>query len=395
MRVLSVVLVLAAVGTPQAAAQPAWETVTSKEGQFSVEMPVKPSIKRTRTRKGPDGTIKVMVIGCQTESGIYIAQKIELPTPVVPGAEDAQLNTERDEFAEEWNGKVISEKKVRAEGRIGRDFTIRGKPAEETGVLTLRVREYLVGKAIYAVLVVSAPNRELPEDAGRFLGSLVIGGRARASGKPEPEPTGQELAGWGLAIDPDKDCEFRPEGKTLAVRLPGAYHDLNPDSGKLNAPRVMRTVEGDFLVTVKVVGDFQPGGKSTNPNPKSLPYNGAGILIWSDTDNFIRLERGAVFRAGKISTFAAFEEREGGYRGAVHNQVIPGGTCALRLERRGSRIHGAISTDGSTWKRLQPIDTLWPAKLKVGLAVINSSSEPFALKFEDFTLKTRGAGGSK
>src|SRR5439155_4393214 len=141
----------------------------------------------------------------------------------------------------------------------------------------------------------------------------------------------------------------------------------NADTGKLNAPRVMQPVEGDFLVTVKVTGDFQPGGTCTNPNPKAIPYNGAGILIWSDADNFIRLERGAVLRGGKVGTFVAFEEREGGYRGAVHNQGIPAGTCYLRLERKGSRIHGAISADSSAWKRLQPIDTVWPAKLKVGL----------------------------
>jgi regulation of enolase protein 1 (concanavalin A-like superfamily) len=388
MRVLALTLILAVAWVPRAAAQAAWETVTSKEGQFSVEMPAKPNLQHSRTRTGPGGAVRVLMLGCRTGGGAYIAYKVEFPTPIVPGTEDAQLDAERDEFAEEWNGKVISEKKVRAETRIGRDFTIRGKPDQGTGVLTVRVREYLVGKAIYAVLVVSAPNRQLPEDAGRFLGSLVIGGtRARAAAKPEPEPTGQELADWGRVLDPDQDCEYRVEGKALSLRLPGTFHDLNPDSGKLNAPRVMRPVEGDFSVTVKVTGDFQPGGKSTNPHPKSLPYNGAGILIWSDADNFIRLERGAVLRGGKVGTFVAFEEREGGYRGAVHNQAFPAGECYLRLERKGSRIHGAISSDGSTWKRLQPIDTVWPAKLKVGLAAINSSSEPFVLKFEEFSLK--------
>lgn len=30
---------------------------------------------------------------------------------------------------------------------------------------------------------------------------------------------------------------------------------------KLNAPRVIRTVEGDFTITVKVRGDFKPGGR--------------------------------------------------------------------------------------------------------------------------------------
>ena len=72
----------------------------------------------------------------------------------------------------------------------------------------------------------------------------------------------------------------------------------------------MREVEGDFVITVKVVGEFRPGGKSTNP--KTVPFNGAGILVWSDPDNYIRLERAAVNRRGKINTYVNFEEFEGG-----------------------------------------------------------------------------------
>jgi regulation of enolase protein 1 (concanavalin A-like superfamily) len=238
-------------------------------------------------------------------------------------------------------------------------------------------------------MVVSAPNRELPEDAGRFLGSLAIGAtKARAAGTPGPEPAGREVTGWGLAIDTGMDCQIRTEAKTLSIQVPGTLHDLNPITGKLNAPRVLRPVEGDFVATVKVGGDFQPGGKSTNP--KSVPYNGAGILIWSDSDNFIRLERATMLRSGKISTFVAFEEREGGYPGAVHNERFQEGPCYLRLERKGSRIHGASSADGKNWKRLKPIDTIWPAKLKVGVLAISSSAMPFTATFEDFHLLERG-----
>jgi regulation of enolase protein 1 (concanavalin A-like superfamily) len=383
MRVATFALVLAAVSGPPALAQSMWETVTSKEGPFTVEMPKKPSFSRTQTRKGPDGAVKVFMTGCDTPAGGYIAYRIELPTAVVKGAEDAQLDSERDSFAKEFNGKVISEKKVRAEGKLGRDFTIRGKPGEEPGVVTIRVRLYLVGKAVYAVMVVSAPNRELPEDTGRFLGSLAIGTtKPRPAATSEPEPTGREVAGWGMAIDPGMDCQIRAEGAKLSIEVPGTLHDLTPRSGKLNAPRVLRPVEGDFQVTVKVAGDFKASGKSTNP--RSVPYNGAGILLWSDADNFIRLERGAMTRGGKRSTFVAFQESEFGYSGAVHNETFPPGPCYLRLERKGNRISGAVSADGKAWKQLKPIDTYWPAKLKVGQVAISSSSEPFTATFEEF-----------
>ena len=140
MRMFSCVLVvaLACLAPPWASAQDAWETVTSKVGNFTVEMPRKPTVQRTRTRKGPGGIVKFVIVGCTTESGAYFAYKVELPTAIVKGAEDSELDATRDSLAEEWNGKVLSEKHIRAENKVGRDFTIRGKPAEETGVLTIR-----------------------------------------------------------------------------------------------------------------------------------------------------------------------------------------------------------------------------------------------------------------
>lgn len=388
MRRCFILLALVSVCLP-ASAQSKWEAVTSKEGGFSVELPAKASLNSSSTRKDKSGTTKIMQIGCETDSGVYIVQKIEFPTAVVKGAEDEQLNAERDAFAAEWRGKVVGEKKVRAAGRVGRDFTIRGKPEKDSGVLTVRVREYLDGKAVYAVIVVSAPNRELPEDTGRFLGSLGIGETKARVSTPEKEPDGKKLDGWGLALDADGDCKFTPTDKALTIAVPGKFHSLEIEAGNLNAPRVLTEVDGDFVLSVKVSGEFKAGGKSTNPNPRGLPYTAAGILVWSDSDNFIRLERAAFSRNGKLTTTVAFEEREGGYRGAVHNEVTKGGDCWLRMERKGSRISGAISYDGKTATKLKPIDTVWPTKLKVGVHAISTASDPFAPTFEEFKLTTK------
>jgi hypothetical protein len=71
---------------------------------------------------------------------------------------------------------------------------------------------------------------------------------------------GTELPGWGLAIDPDKDCKFTPGRGSLTIDVPASWHDLTPASPKpkLNSPRVLREVDGDFVLTVKVSGDFWP-----------------------------------------------------------------------------------------------------------------------------------------
>ncbi len=173
----------------------------------------------------------------------------------------------------------------------------------------------------------------------------------------------------------------------MTIDVPGAIHDLGGPLLKVNAPRVMREVDGDFVANVRVVGAFKPGPKSTNR--MGVPYIGAGLLIWSDSDNFIRLERASMLRSGKLLPHLEFVEQEGGYGGAAYVEPFRDGACHLRLERNGSRIIGAVSADGTTWKAFKPVDTIWPERLKVGMAVITTSSSPVSVRFENFELKVK------
>ena len=177
--------------TAKAEAKP-WETVVSEDGQYSVEMPATPNVRGNRSRNGPDGQVQIQFKGCRTGGGTYIVQRAEYPTNLIAGTEDTQLDSERDELARQYGGNPTGEKKVTLGDSSGREFTIRGKPRGELGVITVRVREYLIGKKIYAVLVTSMANRELPDDTDRFLGSLkLISGVAA---KPAPAPGAGEKA---------------------------------------------------------------------------------------------------------------------------------------------------------------------------------------------------------
>src|SRR5207249_2344373 len=57
---------------------------------------------------------------------------------------------------------------------------------------------------------------------------------------------------WGEFIDPAGDCRVREVGGIVTITVPGAYHDLWPREGKVNAPLLLRDVEGNFTATVKV-----------------------------------------------------------------------------------------------------------------------------------------------
>jgi hypothetical protein len=371
--------------------EPKWAVVTSQEGKFTVEMPAKPNHTGSATSRGPNGKITVNEIVLETADGLYIVARVEDPVIIPKAVEEKYLEFTRDYYAAKFNGQVTSDKKVKLDNSAGRDFTIRGqKPG--VGILNIRAREYLQGKAVILLLVASEPDKELPEGAARFLGSFAFGihpnGTKVKADARETEALGKELPGWGMAIDPDGDVKFTPSKKSLTLEIPGTLHDLVADIGKFNAPRVLRPVEGDFVSIVRVDGSFTPGGKSTKE--KTVPLNAAGLVLWKDAENYVFLMKTAMARSGKINTAILFEEREAGHRGAVHNAGIPAGAVFLRLERKGGRITGAYSPNGVEWKPLKAMDTTWAeGPIKVGLVATNTSSEPSTVKYEKFDLKAK------
>jgi regulation of enolase protein 1 (concanavalin A-like superfamily) len=310
---------------------------------------------------------------------------VELPRATGLKAADmeAVLDYWRDDLARELNGKFVTQKKLRLDsGAYGRDFTIEARPKANEGLSTIRVREYLSQKVLYILIAESAADQELPENVGHFFASFSPGTNRTKKVGPQPEPAGKPLGKWGTAIDPDNDCKIDDKGEALEIDIPNTHHDLNADNNKLNAPRVVREVSGDFSITVRVSGGFKPSAKSTNP--KAVPYIGAGIVVWQDSDNYIFLGRAAINRSNRVSEFAAFEEREWGTRGALNNRGIEPGGVFLRVERRGNRILGYTSKDGKKWARLDPMEPSYPSTLKVGLYAINGCSDPTSLKIDRF-----------
>lgn len=378
-------LALATVFPEQGDGATQWAAFTSREGNFVVDFPGKPTKNFTQQARSRTGLVKVVIVQCDTPDVLYTAKKLDLslPAELKPADLEAILDYWQDEAARDFNGKVVAQKKLRLDsGAYGRDFTIEARPDPKEGLTTFRVREYLSQKVLYQLVAATAPDRELPEDVGHFFASFSPGTKRTKKVGPQPEPDGKPLGNWGVAIDPDNDCKINDKGKVLEISIPNTHHDLNADNNKLNSPRVMREVTGDFSLTVKIAGAFKPSTKSTNP--KAVPYIGGGIVVWQDSDNYIFLGRAAINRSGKIGEFAAFEEREWGTRGALNNRGIDPGGVYLRVERRNNRILGYTSKDGKEWARLDPMETSYPSTLKVGLYAINGCSDPVSMRFEDF-----------
>ncbi len=151
----------------------------------------------------------------------------------------------------------------------------------------------------------------------------------------------QTLKGWGVVVDPDGDCQIGLEKETLTISVPAKMHDLSIEVDNMNAPRVLREMEGDFIAQLKVSGKVRHTGNRTSEH--YFAYHGAGLLLWQDERNYIRLERASVNREGEgVFHYANFELRKDGKRVDVrkpgHQDPRPGHLSSATPWRSRFRI---------------------------------------------------------
>ena len=192
-----------------------------------------------------------------------------------------------------------------------------------------------------------------------------------------------EIHGWGVATDPDGNCEFDLKKKKLSILAPGPAHDLSAELQRMNAPRVLRKVKGNFVAVVRVLGTFNPGEATI---PVRTAYNGAGLLLMASDRTYIRLERATLARSGRQEHYANFELRKDGEVERIGTpadyEIDPAKVTYLRIERKGDKILGAVTQEPGKWHKLESKTVKLPDDVLVGVATINASTRPFTSTFE-------------
>ena len=245
-------------------------------------------------------------------------------------------------------------------------------------------------RAVAAGGVAAAPN-----GASQYLGRLDVNTNTDQNSRfatlmsANSQPN-LNLPGWGQTADPDSDCNFYVGRNSVVISVPGSGnpHDLAAEIDRTNAPRLTQAVEGDFTIEIKTDGRFEPGENSTLPGRTA--YNGAALIITLDPQNVVTLARAVLQRPGKAPAYYAnFELRSGGNlerMGLTGDLQLPAkGQVWLRLQRHGSDITGAVSTNGTEWNSLgtKTISSDWPDKLSAGIAAISTSESEFDPRFSE------------
>jgi len=199
--------------------------------------------------------------------------------------------------------------------------------------------------------------------------------------KPKSTATFPQL---GALIDPLQDTTVSSEDGMVIIKVASGAHVFDPSHGIADAPRALTEVEGDFTAEVKFLGDLKPG---TEPL-KGLPFTfqGAGLLVWHDKENYIRFERAAAYAGDRLQMIHLESCKDGK---AVPKKPINvrDGAVTLRLERRGKLVTYTYSVDGKTWLKVDQSTTTLPRKVGIGIAANNVSPRPFSARFADFVLK--------
>jgi regulation of enolase protein 1 (concanavalin A-like superfamily) len=226
------------------------------------------------------------------------------------------------------------------------------------------------------------------------LKGMLVSDRADEEVVPEgrtPEgrvPTRPEDA-WGRAVDPDADCDFEmdPSGNKVRIIVPGKTHILSAEIGQINAPRILRAIQGDFDLRVRVAGISRPGGRASTT--VYSPYHGAGLVIWQDEENYVRLEIAADVKYDKVRPYVNFEYRKEGALAVSRGMNNGDSSNQLRLKRRGDEIFASFGPDGARWNSFPPLTVRLNDRLMVGVTAINSSTKLLTAEFEQFDVVDR------
>lgn len=255
------------------------------------------------------------------------------------------------------------------------------------------------------------------------LTALLLACAALAA--PAPQPS---LPGWGKPVDPDKDCKFRRGKDSLTIEMPGGDHDYDTARKRLNAPRLVREIEGDFEIQLRIRIDSLPSAKSNAKDatendlagvgvgfsgdkqiiirhdsfehPQGLPsFVAAGFLVipprpfW---ELFHRIQCGVAGAGAGTDGYASQLSRHdgggGGYGACSKNSrhwpfKAKPEHVYIRLKRHGEALLCDISPDGNSWVSIGGGNLLGlPSKLKVGLAAFSTSTDPSKVRFDQIKL---------
>ena len=225
-------------------------------------------------------------------------------------------------------------------------------------------------RAKEAAAVAPASNRAAPSAANANQSDAGAQENAPAAGNL---PAGWRWIGGEAGSTPVK---YEARGGALRFEVP-AERDFYGENR--TAPRLMRKVTGDFELETRL-----------NFDPRE-DYQGAGLLIYRNDNNYLRLERG-FGGVGGGENGVRFDLREDEiYEPLATPERFPttARTVELRISRTGRKLTAFWREPGGDWKEVGSYNSNYPETIEVGLIACNTAA-PVTVEFTDFRLAAGG-----
>lgn len=205
----------------------------------------------------------------------------------------------------------------------------------------------------------SAPTAAKPITGEKMEKPVAV--KFEAGGFPE---------GW-VWIDPDERYAPTPhESKdgVLKITIPGTK-DMYGENR--TAPRLLKAVFGDFQIETKV--KFDP----------TESYQGAGLIVYINDNNYLRLERAFGGVGGGESGIRVDVRRDAEYQPLTTPEDVPTESkqVGLKIWRKGKQIFAFWRPDeNAEWKSAAEFLSDYPDSVQVGVIGCNTAA-PISAEF--------------
>ncbi len=193
---------------------------------------------------------------------------------------------------------------------------------------------------------------------------------------------GTVIEGWGRIVDPDDDCAVQLNDDSLSIRFGSGPHGLDAETNRMNSPRVLREINGDFTIQVTVDGELP---LPEQVDAASVAYISGALVLMKDDENYIRLERASFTRGGNIWHYANFERRVDAKRtrmGLFADFPLQADKAVeMRLEVTGDQVRGLIRHVGDDWHELGTTRIADHQALLVGVSGVKTAAGESEVKF--------------
>lgn len=170
--------------------------------------------------------------------------------------------------------------------------------------------------------------------------------------------------GWEI-VDPEKEnpSVFELTDGVLKLQIPSGK-DLYGEN--LTAPRLLKTVAGDFEIETRV--RFAP----------VQDYQGAGLLIFRNDNNYLRLERGYGGVGGGESGIRFDRREDESYEPVAMQDKFPTSASEVELKfRRVGKEFTAFWREAGKpeWSEVGKVSSNYPEVLKIGLIGVSTADK--------------------